>query len=206
MRPYPALRQVHLLAGLFLSPFLVVFALSVFYLVHAWAPGPPAEPPVHTVTEVAIPPDLEQLRGREQVDALRPVLDRLNVPGEIGFVRYSPQARRFNLPVTLPGRETSVELHVPTRTARISSRSTGLADAMIYLHKMPGPHNVAIRGNSSHLQIWRWLADATVYLLLVVSVSGVYLWTVLKAERRVGMALLAAGALSLGGLVHALLA
>lgn len=206
MRTYPALRQFHLLAGLCVSPFLVVFALSVFFLVHSWLPGTRPEPNTRTVTGFALPPDLESRRGREQIAALRTVLDALAVRGEIGFVRFSPSARRFNLPVTVPGRETAVELHVATSTARIVTRATGVADAMISLHKMPGPHNVAIRGNSLHVQIWRWLADATTCLLLAVTASGVYLWAMLRAERPVGLVLLAAGALSLGGLLHALLA
>lgn len=53
--------------------------------------------------------------------------------------------------------------------------------------------------------MWRVFADATVYLLLFVSLSGVYLWFVLKAERTVGIALIAAGALSLSGLIYAVI-
>jgi len=37
---------------------------------------------------------------------------------------------------------------------------------MIYLHKMPGQHNAAVRGNWVWMQLWRWLADSTVYLVL----------------------------------------
>jgi hypothetical protein len=40
------------------------------------------------------------------------------------------------------------------------------------------------------------MADATVYLTLFISVSGIYLWYVLRAERSVGYILLFAGALS----------
>ena len=46
--------------------------------------------------------------------------------------------------------------------------------------------------------------SATVYLVLFLSVSGIYLWAVLRAERRVGLALLAAGAFSFFGLVYAI--
>lgn len=206
LRLYPTLRNLHLYAGLFVSPCIVVFALSVFFLVHSWIPGAKNPSTTRTASNLVFPETLETAKGREQVEALRVVLDRLNVRGEIGFVRYVPRERRFVLPVTQPGRQTTVELQLATRTASIATTTTGLADAMVYLHKMPGPHNVSIRGNSPHVQGWRWLADATVYLLLFVSVSGVYLWAVLKAERRVGLSLLAAGALSFGGLVYALIA
>jgi hypothetical protein len=48
------------------------------------------------------------------------------------------------------------------------------------------------------------MADATVYLILFISVSGVYLWYVLRAERSVGFILLFAGALSFFGMAYAL--
>jgi hypothetical protein len=205
LRTYPLLRSLHLYLGLFISPFIVVFSVSVFFLVHSWLPGSSEPPTKRSVVEVVIPGGLETEKGAAQTSALRGVLDALNVRGEIGFIRYSPQQLRFNLPVTQPGRETQVELHVSTRTAVISSRTTGIADAVVYLHKMPGPHNVALRGNSVHVQVWRWLADITVYLLLLVTTTGIYLWVVLKAERRVGIALIGAGALTCGGMIYALL-
>lgn len=205
-RLYPITRDLHLYLGLFLSPFVVVFAVSVFFLAHAWVPGlRDAKTTTRTVSDVPIPANFEQLKARELVDAAQAILHRLGVHGEIGFVRQIPSERRIVLPVSLPGRETTVDLNLTWRTATITSRATGLGDATILLHKMPGPHNAALRGNSAYIRAWRWLADATVYLLLFLTVSGVYLWAVLKTERRIGLALLAAGAVSFAGLVFALL-
>jgi hypothetical protein len=205
LRLYPTVRGLHLYLGLFVSPFIVVFALSVLFLVHSWLPRAETAATTRSVADLAFPANIETARGAEQVAALRSVLNQLELRGEIGFIRFSPQQRRFSFPVVQPGRETSVEVHLAARTASVVTRSTGIADAMVYLHKMPGPHNVSIRGNSPHVQAWRWLADATVYVLLLVSVSGIYLWAVLKAERVVGLSLLAAGGLSLTGLLYALL-
>ena len=125
---YTTTRNLHLYAGLFLSRFVLLFAVSVFSLVHA------------------------------------------------------------------------------PRTAAITLRHTGFADALVHLHKMPGPHNVSLRGNSLYMQLWRWLADATSYGVLFLSLSGVYLWATLRAERRLGLALLAAGALTFFGVLYALTA
>ena len=202
-RLHAFIRDLHLHVGLFLSPFVLVFAVSVFFLVHAWLPG--AAPALkRNVLDVTWPADFEKLKGREQLDATHLVLDRVGVHGEITSLRQIPRERRFTVAVTVPGRETTVDLNLATRAAAISSRITGLWDATVFLHKMPGPHNANLRGNSFSMQAWRWLADATVYLILFVSISGVYLWAVLKSERRVGLALLAAGAVTLGGLVYAL--
>ena len=111
---------------------------------------------------------------------------------------------RLVIQVIVPGRETTVDLNLQDRSAVVTERNTGMWDALVYLHKSPGPHNVAIRGNWVYVQFWRVLADATVYLILFISISGIYLWAVLRAERRIGLALLAAGAFSFFGLVYAL--
>ena len=97
-----------------------------------------------------------------------------------------------------------VDLNTDTRSAAITGRATGMWNALVYLHKMPGQHNANIRGNWIFLRIWKWLADATVYLVLFLSVSGIYLWAVLRAERRIGWTLMGAGACSFFGLVYAL--
>jgi hypothetical protein len=67
---------------------------------------------------------------------------------------------------------------------------------------MPGPHNVAIRGNWGGTRAWRWFADATIYLTLFITISGIYLWWAIKAERRIGLALLSAGIITFVGLIY----
>jgi hypothetical protein len=53
--------------------------------------------------------------------------------------------------------------------------------------------------------VWRIFADTTIYLTLFISLTGVYLWFALKAERRVGLALILAGAASFFGIVYAVI-
>jgi hypothetical protein len=67
---------------------------------------------------------------------------------------------------------------------------------------MPGPHNADVRGNSSGMRAWRVLADGTAYLVLFITVSGIYLWTALRAERRAGLLFLLLGAVTFFGLVY----
>ena len=201
---YTTTRNLHLYAGLFLSPFVLLFAVSVFYLVHAPPSAPAPAPPTRAAAGVPVSLALETLSPPDQVAALRPVLATLGVPGEINFIRRLPKEHRLIVPVLLPGSETTVDLDLVARTATITLRPTGFADALVHLHKMPGPHNVALRGNSPYMRLWRYLADATSYGVLFLSLSGLYLWAVLRAERRLGLALLAAGALTCCGLLYAL--
>jgi hypothetical protein len=158
------------------------------------------------VENLSIPPNLEALSGRERVDAVRTILDQAGVHGEIGFIRHFPNRHRLSIPVIMPGRETILDLDIGTRMATISRRKTGISDALILLHKSPGPHLADIRMNWLPMRVWRWLADATVYLVIFITASGIYLWTVLRSERRTGIALLVAGAVSFFGVVYALVA
>jgi hypothetical protein len=108
------------------------------------------------------------------------------------------------IPVMVPGRVTTVTLDVTKGEASVERRTTGLADEVVVLHMSPGQHLADIRKNWSYMRIWSWLADATVYLVLFITASGIYLWYVLRAERRIGVGLLTAGALSFFGIVYAL--
>ena len=195
---YLTTRDLHLYSGLFISPFVLLFALSVFFLVHAWVPGgdPNRKPAERSVRGLRLPPHLDTLQNAERVRAVREVMNQLQVTGEISFITHVAGRHLLEIPVFVPGRETTIYLDYAAGSAVVSTRDTGLADALIYLHKSPGPHLAAIRGNWSMTRVWRWLADATVYLLLFVSVSGIYLWFVLRAERKIGFVLIVAGALS----------
>jgi hypothetical protein len=190
---------------LFISHYVVVFAASVFFLVHAWLPGADTgQPRTRIVTGLPLPANLNPLSGRERINALRPALDQAKVRGEVGWIQYIPKANRLVIPVSVPGRIATVTIDVAKREARIEERNTGLASALVELHKSPGPHLADIRKNWFYGRLWSWLADGTVYLLLFVTLSGVYLWYVLRSERRLGLILLVAGTVSFFSLVYAL--
>ena len=204
-RFYRLIRDLHLFLGLFVSPFLLVFAISVFFLVHSLRPRLASETSItRVVSALPLPENLQMLSGRPLIDALKPTLEKADVRGEVGFVRHMVKEEKLIIPVTIPGRETIVTISIASRDASIVTRETGLADALATLHRSPGEHAPAIRMNWFYMQAWRWLADTTAYLILFISVSGIYLWYVLRAERRVGFVLLFAGALSFFGLAYAL--
>lgn len=207
-RLYLVTRDLHLYVGLFLSPFILVFSVSVFYLVHGLAsrPAPDRTDEARTVTNLSIPPDIAQMQGHARVEALRSVLDHLGVRGEIDFIRHVSKDHRLIVPVRLPGRDTVVELDYQQGTASITSRQQSLGDAFVYMHKMPGPHNADLRGNSGLMRAWRLFADATAYLLLFITISGVYLWVALRAERTIGVTLIILGAATFAGLVYVIAA
>lgn len=202
-RFYRLTRDLHLYLGLFISPFVLVFSVSVFFLVHSWVPGSSAAAVTRVVPALVLPKDLQTLSGRPLVDLLRPVLESMDVRGEVGFVRRMVKEESLTIPVSIPGRTTTVTLDLARSEATIVTRETGLADALITLHKSPGGHAPALRMNWFVMGVWRWFSDATAYLTLFISVSGIYLWYVLRSERRTGFILLAAGTLTFFGIAYA---
>lgn len=204
-RFHQLIRDLHLYLGLFSSPFALVFAISVFFLVHAWLPGIRSEASsTWRMSSLQLPPDLPTLSGRPLIDALKPTLEGAGVHGEVGFIRHLIKEGTLIVPVMIPGRETIVTINLASREATIVTRETGLAHAMATLHRSPGEHAPAIRMNWFYMQAWRWLADTTTYLILFLSISGIYLWYVLRSERRVGFVLIFAGGVSFLALAYAL--
>jgi hypothetical protein len=174
--------------------------------VHAWLPKIGSDKSTtRIVTDLSLPNDLQNLSGRKLIDALKSVLEKQNIQGELSFIRHDVRENKLIVPLIIPGRETTVTINTTNHQATVVTRETGLADALITLHKFPGQHLPDIRMNWIWMEFWRWIADATVYLILFISVSGIYLWYVLRAERKIGFVLLAAGAVSFFGMIYGLI-
>jgi hypothetical protein len=201
---YRVIRDLHLYIGLFVSPFVLLFAASIIFLNHGKV-IPAAQSGSKACAARSLPTDIADVQGSAALAAVRAVLDECDVTGEIGFIRNQRNELRFVIPVLKPGRETTVVIDLASRSAAITHRRMGFWETVGYLHNSPGPHNAAIRGNWFWTRVWRRIADGTVYTLLFISLSGLYLWFALRAERRIGLALLASGALSMFLAVYGIL-
>ena len=198
---YRWLRDLHLYFGLFVSPFVLLFAVSVFYLNHGkLRPDTPPSPEIFR--NLRIPDGLDRLKGRAAVEHARAILPQVGISGEIGFLRYRADDRHLIFPVSTARLESTIDVDLGARSATVTRRSMNVWESLSYLHKLPGPHNVAIRGNWIGIRIWRWFADTTIYLLLFISITGMYLWWAIRAERVIGLALLSAGVVTLFTLVY----
>ena len=199
MKPlHSRMRDLHLYAGLFLCPFILLFAISTLQLNHPSrsASGQPA-----TKRQATVKLPLGEVGS---IPHARDILGQLGVTGEIDYVRHNAKAEKLLIPVSKPGEATRVEVDLQVGTATIERDRRGLADALNYLHKMPGPHNVRFRGNWTYLGWWAVTADGVVYGILFLTFSGLCLWWKLKAERIVGWVLLGGGAATVALLVGAI--
>src|SRR5436189_6371225 len=89
VRFYRIIRDLHLYFGLFISPFVLLFAISVFFLVHSWLPRlASVTTTTRVVSDLPLPGDLPTLSGRPLIDSLKPAPEKADVRGEVGFVRH----------------------------------------------------------------------------------------------------------------------
>ncbi len=187
-RFYQFIRDLHLYFGLFLSPFLLVFALSTMVLNHRLEPDPEVS---RSTSSVEFDGDAKPLEQARQVIA------QLGMTGEVKGARHVAAQNALLFRVSKPGEETRVRVDLDSQEAAVERREGGLWDAMIYLHITPGAHSSQTRINWIYSKIWSRLTDTVVYLLLFLTFSGIYMWAVLKAERKVGLVFLGLGAVSL---------
>jgi hypothetical protein len=140
----------------------------------------------------------DSLKGPQLVSQLT---KQLKLHGEIignGVVRDN----KSMIVVMRPGATRRIVVDTKARQAEVTLRTFGFLETMRYLHMNPGPHKPTrwIFG-----KLWGWVADTTVYVTLFLTVSGVFMWLVLKSERRNGLVALGAGCLSFGASIYALL-
>ncbi len=185
-------RQLHLYLGIAVSPLLLVFAISTIFLNHGVTPKP-----VEERSTVLLELD-EELRGPALVES---VTSQLGLTGEV-VGRGQERNGKTVIRVAKPGNAKIITVDLEKSEALIVNRSFGLLDTLRYLHLNPGPHK---HPDWVFSKLWGWVADTTVYITLLLTLTGLYLWAVLKTERRAGLVALGTGAFAFVAILYALL-
>ena len=181
---YRWIRDLHLYFGLFISPYVLIFAVTTIMLNHRWKADVQVE-------KTSVPVRLE---GTGQLEQATSVLRQLSLSGEMHLRRVADQ-NRLRVRVEKPGERTIVVVDRTTQIADVERQRRSFAGVLYYLHFNPGPHKV--RGlNWFFSKLWGWSIDTVVCLLLFITISGVYMWALIKAERKTGLAMLGAGSVS----------
>ncbi len=189
---YSLVRSLHLYFGLFISPFILIFSVSVLVLNHTGyfnklRPRREPEPIQKRLTNL-------QFQGSNSLTA-KLIIQQLGITGEIDWIAKTDST--FSFPVNKPGLNKWISFNTKTAMVLITSHDDGILKGMTYLHMMPGPHNARMRGNSVLMKTWRVATDAFVYFILFVTATGVFLWYFLQPERMLGIYSLCFGFVSL---------
>ena len=149
-RFYRWTRQLHLYFGLFICPYVLIFAVTTIMLNHRWQSEVEVEK-----TSVSV-----HIEGTADFDQAVSVARQLGLSGEIHFRRLADQ-NRLQVRVEKPAERTIVAVELATRIASVERQSRDLAGVLYYLHFNPGPHK--IRGlNWFFSKLWGWSIDAVV--------------------------------------------
>lgn len=199
---YKIIEDIHLYAGLFISPFIIVFSISALILNHdfidwqedwrKWTFS--VDDNVDYTVEFSLPsPDISR------IDYAKNIIKQLNIKGEISNT-FGDSIRMY-IPVTKPGYRISIKADLISGIAYIHSEKTNFWKKLVWLHKMPGPHNANIRGNWINTIFWSSVVDLSVICLFISSITGIILWYYIKNERNTGLIALVIGVLSIVSLV-----
>ena len=118
---YKWTRDLHLYFGLFISPFILLFSVSVFFLNHAKIDTNKATS-IETIRPLQIPEGLETAQGPAAIALAKTILPQVHADGEIGFARFVRATRHFVFPVSKPGLEATVDVDIDGRCASITRR------------------------------------------------------------------------------------
>jgi hypothetical protein len=193
---YALIHSLHVYFGLFISPFIIIFGISVLTFTH-----------MRLLNQIDPVKSLPEIRTRldnilyypTDLGTAKAIIHQLNINGEIDFITKIDN--QISFPVNKPGLKTRVVVNTKTDSVVITGQLEGSVRAMNYLHIMPGQHNTAIRGNSHFMKSWRIVADLVVYFLISLILSGIYLWHSLESERNIGWFTIALGMLFFTGLL-----
>jgi hypothetical protein len=202
-RFYFITRDLHMYSGLFISPFVLLFAFSVFVLVHPSTRGPSSgATDTASVENLSVPPNLEALSGRARVDAVRTLIDQVGVHGEIGFIRHFPKQHRLSIPVSVPGRETTLDLDTVDIKTDLDSGQAAVQRTDVnawgvtrILHTFTGVRSGDSRNQRDWIltSVWAWSMDAVAVGLLIMVFGSYYMWWRLPQKRAWGPVALMSG-------------
>lgn len=184
------LRRTHLYVGLFVTPWLVMYALSTLVFNHAdqvdrfyrMVHGPHSEEYfVESQSRYArvFPPGATLRTKAERI------LTDLNLNGSFGV---EAEADRIVVTRRNPFVPRRITLNTNTRTLVIERQNSRLATLLTALHTQ-----VTYANQLKRIKAWALSVDLTIATMLILVFSGISMWWELKATRPAGFLFLLAG-------------
>lgn len=173
---YRLLRNTHLFLGLAAFLFLLMYGVSAVQMAHNhWFSMKP------TVSETRV------TLARNTSDdprAIARALRSIGVRGDMGAVSVSDAGCKFE--VARPGAYYKVDYARATREAKVRIQTTGFMAVLNRIHHLRGAwHDYA------PLNAWGVMVGLVSAGLILLGVTGIYLWFTIHSERIIGVVLLA---------------
>jgi hypothetical protein len=174
---YRWLRNTHLVAGLLVLPFLLMYALSAVQMSHGgWFSLKP------TVTQRTVAVASSPINDGRAL--ARILMDQEHLRGELRQVKATDAG--FHLQIEHPGTVYRVDYSRQTHQAVIRTSVAPFMGMLNRIHHLAGLHNASLV-----LDVWGGWVVAVSLCLFLLGLTGIYMWFKLYKERVVGSILLA---------------
>jgi hypothetical protein len=177
---YKWIRNTHLLIGLFAFLFLLMYGVSAVQMAHnRWFNNKPAV----TESEIALTAGVTDARV-----VARELMDRHGLRGELAQVRKAAYGLSFR--IVRPGTVYEVAYSPETGNAKVKTNVANIMGMLNRIHHIGGLwHDFTLTN------VWAVFVGLVSVALILLSLTGIYLWFKIHSERVIGIILLT---LSLG--------
>jgi hypothetical protein len=175
MTMYKFLRNTHLLIGLFCFLFLLMYGVSAVQMAHnRWFNNKPV------VTEAGYKLDAGAADARI---VARQLMDRYDVKGELAQVRKSGDG--FDFRIQRPGTVYEVSYATDSGAATVKTNTANFMGMLNRIHHVGG-----LWHEFSLTNVWSVFVGLVSLGLILLALTGIYLWFKIHSERLVGGILL----------------
>jgi hypothetical protein len=173
------MRNIHLGLGLFFVLMALIFAVSSLVIIYRpWIQSRPH------VSESTVQISLEAAASAR--DAARELMANHGMKGDLRQIEEDGDAVSFR--IVRPGEAIEVKYGRSTREAEIKVRRHGALETLVQLHTNHGLWHDYAPSNA-----WAAISLLTSFGLLLLGVSGIYLWFAHHSERLIGGILMGFG-------------
>jgi hypothetical protein len=192
--------NIHIYGGLLCFSYLIILGISVLNFNHPLAFTRPQANET-TWTEPIEISALAKADGKTPADAMQRRNDAAIVQAMRSFAEPYPNsngswtsANTYRAHLVRPGKEYQIDVHPDQKSATITQTRTGVWTLIRDLHG-----SYFVYADSVLASTWSGYTDLCTFVVMFAGISGVYLWTARRRERRIGLMMIGiAGIVSIG--------
>jgi len=172
--------KIHIYIGLYLLFFIWLFGFSGLLLNHHWEFANFWE----ERKEISFEKAITISREREQYILVHEIMDKIDLNGSIGNLKFSNDSIFFNFIISKPGTRYDIQANLNDGNILIKEMKFNKWGIMRALHVMrnPTPKEQGDRYQSALASLWSISMDIVSVSLILLCFGGWYLW--IKAPRK----------------------
>ncbi|MBM3838690.1 MAG: hypothetical protein FJ398_12145 [Verrucomicrobia bacterium] len=120
----------------------------------------------------------------------RSILKQIGVDGELNRIVSEPAKQSFSFDVQRPGQFANVKLDAVTGKGTLKTTNLNAWSILHIMHIFSGHGDK----NWKWANVWKFFSNLTAIIMVILALSGFYMWLNLKTARRWGLIFMEIGA------------